>query len=38
MTVCSTREKVGENVGVGNLFLPVTDTDFREFLAEVMEQ
>jgi len=37
MTTCATRGKVDENGCVGNLFLPVPDTDFREFLAEVLE-
>ena len=37
MTTCATREKVGENVCVGNLFLPVPDTDFRDFLDEALE-
>ena len=37
MTACATQEKVSENVCVGNLFLPVPDTDFRDFLDEVLE-
>jgi len=37
MPACATRETVGENGCVGNLILPVPDTDFREFLAEVVE-
>jgi len=37
MPACATQEKVGENVCVGNLILPVPDTDFREFLDEVQE-
>ena len=35
MTACATQKKVGENVCVRNLILPVPDTDFREFLDEV---
>ena len=35
MPACATQEKVGENVCVGNLILPVPDTDFRDFLDEV---
>jgi len=37
MPACATQEKVGGNVCVGNLILPVPDTDFREFLDEVEE-
>jgi hypothetical protein len=37
MPACATPKKVGENVCVGNLILPVPDTDFREFLDEVVE-
>ena len=37
MTACVTGETVGENVCVGNLFLPVPDTDFRDFLDAVLE-
>ncbi len=37
MTACATHEKVGENVCVCNLILPVPDTDFREFLDEVVK-
>jgi hypothetical protein len=35
MPACATQQTVGENVCVGNLILPVPDTDFREFLDEV---
>ena len=37
MPACATQDKVGENVCGGNLILPVPDTDFREFLDEVVE-
>jgi hypothetical protein len=37
MAACATREKIVESVPVGNLILPVPDTDFREFLDEVEE-
>ena len=37
MPACATQGKVGDNVCVGNLFLPAPDTDFREFLDEVVE-
>ena len=37
MPACATQETVGENVYVGNLILPVPDTDFRDFLDEVEE-
>ena len=37
MTACATQEKIGENVCVGNLILPVPDTDFRDFLEEELE-
>ncbi len=37
MTTCATQGKISENVCVGNLFLPVPDTDFRDFLDEVLE-
>ncbi|MEI6148843.1 MAG: hypothetical protein WCS01_07070 [bacterium] len=37
MTACAMGEKLRENVGVGNLFLPVPDTDFCECLPEVLE-
>jgi hypothetical protein len=35
MLACATQDKVGENICVGNLILPVPNTDFREFLDEV---
>jgi len=35
MTACATEWKIDENVSVGNLILPVPDTDFRDFLEEV---
>lgn len=37
MPACATQQTVGENVCVGNLILPVPDTDFREFLDGVVE-
>ena len=37
MPACATQEKIVESVSVGNLILPVPDTDFREFLDEVEE-
>ena len=37
MPACATQETVGGNVCVGNVILPVPDTDFREFLDEVEE-
>jgi len=37
MTTRATQQKVGENIQVGNLFLPFPDTDFRDFLEEVEE-
>ena len=36
MPACATQETVGENGCVGNLILPMPDTDFREFLDEVV--
>jgi len=30
MTACATEKKISENVCLGNLILPVPDTDFRE--------
>jgi hypothetical protein len=35
MTACATQGKIDDSVCVGNLILPVPDTDFREFLVEV---
>lgn len=35
MTTRATQQKVSENIHVGNLFLPLPDTDFREFLEEI---
>jgi hypothetical protein len=37
MTTRATQQKVGENIRVGNLFLSLPDTDFREFLDETEE-
>jgi hypothetical protein len=37
MLTCATQQEVGENGCVGNLILPVPDTDFRDFLDEVEE-
>ena len=35
MPACATDKKVGNFGTIGNLFLPVPDTDFRDFLEEV---
>ena len=35
MPTCATQEKIVERVSISNLFLPVPDTDFRDFLEEV---
>ena len=37
MPACATQGKVAEPSPIRNLFLPVPDTDFREFLDEVAE-
>ena len=37
MPTCATQEKIVERVSISNLFLPVPDTDFRDFLEEVDE-
>ena len=37
MTACATQEKIANRPTNGNLFLPVPDTDFREFLDEVAQ-
>jgi IS5 family transposase len=37
MPACATQETIVERLPVGNLFLPVPDTDFRDFLDEVEE-
>ena len=35
MPACATRETIPETAAIRNLFLPVPDTDFRDFLEEV---
>jgi len=35
MPACATQETIVERLPVGNLILPVPDTDFRDFLDEV---
>ena len=35
MSACATQRTLTESSPVGNLFLPVPDTDFRDFLDEV---
>lgn len=35
MTACATQETIVERLPIGNLILPVPDTDFRDFLDEV---
>ncbi len=35
MPACATQETIPETAPVSNLFLPVPDTDFRDFLEEV---
>lgn len=35
MTTRATQRKIGEDIHVGNLFLPIPDTDFCEFLEEI---
>ena len=37
MPACATQEKVTDSPLPGNLFLPVPDTDFRDYLDEVHE-
>ena len=37
MPACATQETVVERLPIGNLILPVPDTDFRDFLDEVDE-
>lgn len=37
MPACATQRKVEENVCVGNIILPIPDSDFREFLDQVGE-
>jgi len=37
MPACATRETVAERLPIGNLILPVPDTDFRDFLDETDE-
>ena len=35
MTACATKRMLPETVTVGNLFLPLPDTDFRDYLDEI---
>ena len=35
MTACATERMLPATVTVGNLFLPLPDTDFREYLDEI---
>ncbi len=35
MPACATQAKISEETPISNLFLPIPDTDFREFLEEV---
>ena len=37
MQACATKIKLPETVTVGNLFLPLPDTDFRDYLDEIEE-
>lgn len=37
MKTHATQEKIVKKFPVGNLFLPVPDTDFRDFLQEIEE-
>jgi len=37
MPACATQEKITDQPAISNLFLPVPDTDFRDFLEEVDE-
>jgi len=37
MPACATQGKIGEPSPINNLFLPIPDTDFRDFLDEVSE-
>jgi hypothetical protein len=37
MPACATQEKIADQPAMSNLFLPVADTDFRDFLDEVDE-
>ena len=37
MATRATQETIVERVSIGNLFSPVPDTDFRDFLEEVEE-
>ena len=37
MATCATQETIVKRVSIGNLFLPVPDTDFSDFLEEVEE-
>jgi len=37
MPACATQETIADPPSISNLFLPVPDTDFREFLDEVAE-
>ena len=37
MPACATKIKLPETVTVGNFFLPLPDTDFRDYLDEIEE-
>jgi IS5 family transposase len=37
MPACATQKKIADHTSISNLFLPIPDTDFREFLEEVDE-
>ncbi len=37
MPICATQETIPETAPISNLFLPVPDTDFHDFLAEVAQ-
>ena len=37
MPACATQETIPETAAISNLFLPVPDTDFREFMDEVAQ-
>ena len=35
MPACATQKKIADQTSISNLFLPIPDTDLREFLEEV---
>ena len=37
MPACATQETIADQPSISNLFLPVPDTDFRDFLDEVAQ-